>query len=191
MSGCGFAHFQVLAHTPNYQYDAAGRIQWRTEKTGGLPPSATALVCPYDLMVRYARRGHTTAWKGFLAHVSETCDDDRVKVITDVAATAATEHLVDSGCVSVVLVDRAARNRHIDLVGLPRTGLRRYQQEAGFGRARVRLRAPPRHLPRGQVSRSWHGPCPTSSETAAPVIMVKLSQPQCEPAWHAPRLART
>ncbi|MFE7805248.1 transposase, partial [Streptomyces sp. NPDC057430] len=32
----------------NYWHDAAGKIRWRTEKTGGLPPSAAALVSPYD-----------------------------------------------------------------------------------------------------------------------------------------------
>lgn len=34
-----------------------------------------AIVSPYDISARYARRGETR-WRGFLAHVTETCDPD-------------------------------------------------------------------------------------------------------------------
>ncbi|MDN3294907.1 hypothetical protein QWM81_12760 [Streptomyces ficellus] len=51
----------------NYCIDAQDRPQWREVQDAGLPPSAVAIVSPYDLSVRYARRGQTP-WKGFLAH---------------------------------------------------------------------------------------------------------------------------
>ncbi|MGW1887419.1 hypothetical protein [Streptomyces sp. NPDC001970] len=47
----------------NYYRDGAGRLRWRTAEDGGLPPSAVAVVSPYDPTARYARRGHVTRWK--------------------------------------------------------------------------------------------------------------------------------
>ncbi|MGW6456093.1 hypothetical protein ACWF94_09225 [Streptomyces sp. NPDC055078] len=100
-------------------------------------------------------------------------------------ATSATAwRLVDSGYVSVVLVDRAARDHGIDLVGPLRSGgIRQYQQDAGFSRNAFDIDFENRSVtcPRGEISRSRHGPYPTSSETAAPVIVVKFSKHQCEP----------
>lgn len=60
----------------NYCIDAQDRLRWRDSEEAGLPPSAVAIVSPYDLTARYARRGETR-WKGFLAHVTETCDHTR------------------------------------------------------------------------------------------------------------------
>jgi IS5 family transposase len=85
----------------NYYRDAAGRLRWRTDDDGGLPPSSRAIVSPYDPIARYARRGQTTRWKGFLAQ--------------------------------------------------------------------------------GQVSKGWHGPYPTSSPTAAPLIVARFTKSQCQP----------
>lgn len=107
----------------NYYRDAAGRLRWRTDEEGGLPPSSRAIVSPYDPSARYARRGQTTRWTGFLAHLTETCSPEGANVITDVATTAATtsdaqalpgihtrlkrrgllpaEHLVDGGYTSL------------------------------------------------------------------------------------------
>jgi transposase len=190
----------------NYYIDTHSRIRWRTPDEGGLPPSSTAIVSPYDLQARYARRGQVTRWKGFLAHVTETCDDDSIHVITDVATSEATgsdahaltgihtrlrrrhlrpaEHLVDAGYTSVVHLDRAARDHHITLVGPlhgPRT--RQHRDEAGFDRDAFGIDFEARQVtcPQGQVSRCWHGPYPTSSATAAPVIVVKFAKSQCGP----------
>ncbi len=57
----------------NYYRDAAGRLRWRTAADGGLPPSSSAIVSPYDTTARYVRHGHIISWKGFAAHVTETC----------------------------------------------------------------------------------------------------------------------
>jgi hypothetical protein len=73
----------------NYYRDAAGRLRWRTADDGGLPPSSSAVVSPYDTSARYVRHGHIISWKGFAAHVTETCASGGVNVITDVATTSA------------------------------------------------------------------------------------------------------
>jgi hypothetical protein len=75
----------------NYHWDSAGRLRWRDDDDdGGLPPSATRIVSPYDPAARYARRGQVTRWTGYLAHVTETCSADGPNVITDVATMPVT-----------------------------------------------------------------------------------------------------
>ncbi|WP_443079352.1 transposase [Streptomyces sp. P5-A9] len=79
----------------NYHRDAAGHLRRRTAETEGgpgLPPSSRAVVSPYDTSARYARHGHIISWKGFSAHLTETCAPGSPNVITDVATTAATTH---------------------------------------------------------------------------------------------------
>lgn len=75
----------------NYFLDAQDRPKWRETEDAGLPPSAVAIVSPYALSAHYARRGETR-WKGFLAHVTETCDPDTPSVITNVTTTKAAVH---------------------------------------------------------------------------------------------------
>ncbi|WP_441247399.1 transposase [Kitasatospora sp. McL0602] len=41
--------------------------------------------------------------------------------------------------------------------------------------------------PRGQVSQGWHGPYPTSSPTAAPLIVARFTKTQCQPCPDRPR----
>ncbi|MFC9245684.1 hypothetical protein ACFT7S_17180 [Streptomyces sp. NPDC057136] len=74
-------------HAPR---DAAGRLCRRTADAddGGLPPSSSAIVSPYNTTARYARHGHIISWKGFAAHVTEPCSSGSANVITDVATTS-------------------------------------------------------------------------------------------------------
>ncbi|MFF3959088.1 hypothetical protein ACFYY1_38720 [Streptomyces sp. NPDC001890] len=119
----------------NYYRDAAGRPRRRTSDDGGLPPSSSAIVSPYDTTARYVRHGHIISWKGFAAHVTETRASGSANVITDVAAPSAAtndgqalpgihtrlarrgllpaEHLVDGGHTSLVHLERATREHRI------------------------------------------------------------------------------
>ncbi|MEV0403078.1 hypothetical protein [Actinoallomurus sp. NPDC050550] len=168
----------------NYHRDAAGRLRWRTEEDGGLPPSSVAIVSPYDVTARYARRGQITRWRGFLAHVTETCTRDGVNVITDVATTSATtddaqalpgihtrlsrrgllpaEHLVDGGYTSfLVHLEHAARQHQVTVAGpLPANPTRQHRKNDGFGRDdfHIDFDRPQVTCPQGQVSAGWHGP---------------------------------
>ena len=108
----------------NYYRDAAGRLRWRTDDEGGLPPSSRAIVSPYDPTARYARRGQTTR-----------------------------QHRRNEG------FDRD--DFHIDF-------------HIDFDRQQVTC-------PQGQVSKGWHGPYPTSSPTAAPLIVARFTKSQCQP----------
>jgi transposase len=190
----------------NYYRDAAGRLCWRTEDEGGLPPSSRAIVSPYDPTARYARRGQTTRWTGFLAHLTETCSSEGANVITDVATTAATtsdaralpgihtrlkhrgllpaEHLVDGGYTSLVHLEQAAREHQVTVTGpLPGNPTRQHRRNEGFDRDDFHIDFDRQQVtcPQGQVSKGWHGPYPTSSPTAAPLIVARFTKSQCQP----------
>ncbi|MER5363067.1 transposase [Streptomyces sp. NPDC002785] len=196
----------------NYYRAPAGRPCWRIPDDGGLPPSSSAIVSPYDTTARYVRHGHIISWKGFAAHVTETCASDSTNVITDVATTSAAtndgqalpgihtrlarrgllpaEHLVDSGYTSLVHLERAAREHQITVSGpLPGNPTRQHRQNEGFDRDDFHIDFDRRQVtcPRGQVSSSWHGPYPTSSPTAAPLIVAKFTKGQCQPCPDRPR----
>ncbi|WP_225900165.1 MULTISPECIES: hypothetical protein [unclassified Streptomyces] len=144
----------------NYHHDGAGHLRWRTAETEGdpgLPPSSLAVVSPYDTSARYARHGHIISWKGFSAHLTETCAPDGPNVITDVATTAATthdsqvlpgihtrlarrgllpaEHLVDAGYTSLPHLEQATREHQVTVSGPLRSDpTRQHRRNEGFAR---------------------------------------------------------
>ncbi|MFJ8956368.1 MULTISPECIES: hypothetical protein [unclassified Streptomyces] len=63
--------------------DARGRLRPRAPRDGLAPPKVR-IESPYELEARWVRRGNTR-WTGYLAHVTETCDESGTNVITDVA----------------------------------------------------------------------------------------------------------
>ena len=196
---------QVVAQ--NYHWDPAGRLCWRDDEGGaGLPPSASRIVSPYDLAARYARRGQVTRWTGYLAHVTETCAEDGPNVITDVATMAAASadslaldgiharldrrgllpagHLADGGCTSLARMERAGREHQVTLTGpLPGNRTRQHRDQDGYARDDFRIDFDREEVtcPQGQVSKGWHGPYPTSSPDAAPLIVAKFTRSQCQP----------
>lgn len=195
---------QILVQ--NYYRDAAGKLCWRTAEDGGLPPSSLAIVSPYDTTARYVRHGHIISWKGFAAHLTETCAPDSVNVITDVATTSAAtndgqalpgihtrlarrgllpaEHLVDGGYTSLVHLERAAREHRVTVSGpLPGNPTSQHRKNEGYDRDDFHIDFDRREVtcPQGQVSQGWHGPYPTSSSTAAPLIVARFTKGQCQP----------
>jgi antitoxin VbhA-like protein len=64
---------------------ADGKVRPRTGEEG-LPPAALRIISPCDLQARFAMRGDTR-WAGYLIHVTGTCDEDTVNLVTDVATT--------------------------------------------------------------------------------------------------------
>jgi len=195
---------QVLVQ--NYYWDASGRLRWRDGGDSGLPPSAARIVSPYDPAARYARRGQVTRWTGYLAHVTETCSDDGPNVITDVATMPATSagtaavagiharlehrgllpagHLAGGGYTSLVHMERAGREHQVTLTGpLPGNPTRQHRTREGYARDDFRIDYDRQEVtcPQGQVSKGWHGPYPTSSPDAAPLIVARFTKGQCQP----------
>ena len=145
----------------NYYRDQAGRLCWRTADDGGLPPSSLAIVSPYDTTARYVRHGHIINWKGFAAHLTETCAPNSVNVITDVATTSAATN--DSQALPGIYTRLASRGllpaeppgrRRLHLPGSPGTSRPRtpgHRQRATAGQphrpAPQERRLRPRRLP--------------------------------------------
>ncbi|MFF5232702.1 transposase [Dactylosporangium sp. NPDC000521] len=79
---------QVLAQAWEQQYQRDGQeVRWREGKD--LPPSRDRLASPYDTDARYGlKRGN--GWPGYKVHLSETCDPDMPRIITNVVTTDAT-----------------------------------------------------------------------------------------------------
>ncbi|MCX4850366.1 IS1182 family transposase [Streptomyces sp. NBC_00893] len=198
---------QILVQ--NYHRDAAGHLRWRTadkEDGPGLPPSSRAVVSPYDTSARYARHGHIISWKGFSAHLTETCAPGGPNVITDVVTTAATthdsqvlpgiharlarrgllpaEHLVDAGYTSLPHLAQATREHLVTVSGPLRSNpTLQHRRNEGFARDDFHIDYDRQQVtcPQGQVSAGWHGPYPTSSPTAAPLIVARFTKSQCRP----------
>ncbi|MET7552405.1 transposase [Streptomyces sp. NPDC005479] len=158
------------------------------------------------------RHGHIIRWKGFAAQLTETCASDSVNVITVVATTSAAtndgqaqpgihtrlarrgllpaEHLVDGGYTSLVHLERANREHQVTVTGpLPGNPTGQHRQNQGFDRDDFHIDFDRRQVtcPQGQVSPGCHGPYPTSSPTAAPLIVARFTKSQCQPCPDRPR----
>jgi transposase len=153
----------------NFLVDPAGRMRPR-RPADGVPKAARRLASPYDTEARRAIRGNTR-WAGYLVHVTETCDDGPVNLITDIATTGPVrdtqalpgihnrldrrsllpaEHLVDGGYLSVEQLHHSHNVFGIDLVG-PVKAWCLAEEDCYRVRPRRlhdRLRRSHRHLPR-------------------------------------------
>jgi len=113
-----------------------GGVRFRPKEE--LPPAADKVESPYDPEARFRRRGEVS-WAGYIVHLTETCEDDAVNLLTHVVTTVATvheakctaaihqalagkglppgEHLVDSAYVDAELLVRSREELGIALVG--------------------------------------------------------------------------
>jgi hypothetical protein len=134
--------------------------------------------------------------------VTETCSADGPNIITDVATMPATsagtlalagihsrlerrgllpaEHLADGGYTSLARMERAGREHRGAAAG---NRTRQHRVQEGYARDDFRAGYDRREVtcPQGQVSRGWHGPYPTSSPDAAPLIVARFTKGQCQP----------
>ncbi len=67
-----------------------GQLHWRSHQTPS--PVENRINSPYDPEARYGNKRHTT-WLGYKVHLTETCAQNQVHLITNVQTTAA--HLTD------------------------------------------------------------------------------------------------
>jgi transposase len=63
----------------------------RLRNKDDLPPEHQPLESPYDPEARFGRKGQRT-WVGYKVHLTETCGEQEVHLITQVQTTAATEN---------------------------------------------------------------------------------------------------
>ena len=91
---------------------------------------------------------------------------------------------MDGGYTSLVHMERAGREHRVTLTGpLPGNRTRQHRVQEGYARDYFRVDYDRREVtcPQGQVSKGWHGPYPTSSPHAAPLIVARFTKDQCQP----------
>ena len=71
----------------------------RLRPKDGLPPAAAKVESPYDPEARFRHRSDV-GWVGYIVHLTETCGDDAVHLLTHVLTTAATAH--EAGCTATI-----------------------------------------------------------------------------------------
>jgi transposase len=186
---------QVWVHQ---YYVIEGQLRLRDAKD--LPPAGTRCDSPYDPEAHYGNKRSTT-WTGYKVHVSETCDENTVHLITHVETTSATvtdveltepihqalarkellpnQHLLDTGYVDAELMLTTQSQHGVDLIApmRPDNGWQAAENK-GFGAAHFEVDWEAKQLtcPQGKLSRQWK---PTHDRHGCPVIHVEFAKTDC------------
>lgn len=172
---------------------------WRTEEDG-VPPSALFISSPYDVEAHYGKK-HSLLWVGYKVHLTETCDDDLPRLITNVATSSAptadgdltpaihralqekallpTMHIVDTGYLDAALLVESERDFGVDLYGPTRHDYRWQAREGnGFAASAFTIDwdAKTATCPAGCTSSSWS---PAIDRRDNAVIKIKFSTKDC------------
>lgn len=151
----------------------------RLRQAGELPPAAEMIQTPYDDECRYSQK-RTTEWDGYKVHLTETCDPDLPRLITQVTTTAATQpdvavtaeiqaaladrkltpaqHVVDNGYTDAQLLVSSQQLYAIDLLGpVSIDGSWQAKAAAGFDLAAFQIdwEHQVATCPAGQQSGTW------------------------------------
>ncbi len=176
----------------------AGRLRWRS--AAELPPVAERIQSPHDPEARFSMK-RQLRWTGYKVHVTEACDDDMARVITDVTtcpsmrpdmtSTAGVhdrlaakglppaEHFVDSGYVDAGLLASSRRDHGLSLEG-PVRGVSSRQTRAGQGYSlphfRIDWDREQVTCPQGKTSVYWRT---LRLPDGSPRIQVQFSRSDC------------
>ena len=173
---------------------------------------------PYDPQAHYAKK-HTTSWVGYQVHLTESCDQNQLHLITHVETTAAPtgdgeviplihetlkdqdllpdRHLVDTGYVEAELLVESKRDYGVDLYGPARGDQKRQAREAkGFAADQFQVNGAQQQVtcPQGCTSQSW---TPAQDRSGNPVIKIKFASsdgrvcPSLRDCTHTSRPRRT
>jgi transposase len=192
-------------------YWCEGDVHWRTKKKWGQPPAGKMLSSMEDLEARY-RVKRSTEWTGYLVHLTETCQKEQPRLITQVETTVASvhdskvtatihddladrellpeTHLVDEGYMEADLLV-GSQKRGIDLVGpVPSSKSWQSREEGAFDHTQFELDWEQRVAicPGGKRSRSWSD---RKSWRGTPNIMVSFRPEDCVPCPLRARCTRS
>ncbi|MDQ4049725.1 MAG: transposase, partial [Actinomycetota bacterium] len=165
-----------------------------------LPSSAPAIESPYDPQARYRTRSGTV-WTGYLVHLSETCEDDAVHLLTHVMTTTAAvheakctaaihralagkgllpgEHLVDAAYIDAELLVRSREELGIDLVGPPRpnpTWQGKVEGGHTIDQFEIDWEREQARCPQGKVSSAWSR---QTDHAGMPYISARFREADC------------
>ena len=183
--------------------------RWR--QAPDVPPAAQLIHSPYDVEARYSiKRG--SAWVGYKAHATETCDEDTPHVITHVETTPATtpddnmletihaalaekallpqDHLVDCGYTDADTFVASARDYGVTIVGPVAADPSWQAREAtGYenGAFTINWETHTATCPQGKQSRKWQ---PDWDVTGQEVIQIRFANKDCRACAVRPACTR-
>lgn len=166
-----------------------------------MPPVAAQIESPYEPEARYGeKRGHP--WIGYKVHVTETCDEERPHLVTQVDTMLAPasdftdlatiqrgltqrglppgQHLVDAGYVRARNIVTSRRDHGIDLVGPIAEDLSwQAKEEQGYDATRFAIDWDARTAtcPHGHVSKRW---CETYTARRRTMINITFAPEDCQ-----------
>jgi transposase len=190
---------QTLRRTWICQYAAeAGRLRWR--KPRSFPPPGCARTLPTRQQAHYGNKRSIT-WTGYKVHVTETCEDDEVHLITHVETTPAgmtdselaapiqqalansallpAEHLMDSGYVDADLLVTSQRDLGIEVIGPVRPDSSwQAQTDHGYDVSHFQVDWETHQVlcPQGKSNTCW---TPHQDAYGNPVVSIKFSRTEC------------
>jgi transposase len=183
----------------HYTRNETGEIGWR--KNADLSRAATAIESPYDTEARHSNK-RELSWTGYKVHVSETCDTDLPRLITNVLTTAATKqdvactaaihqslkqnrrlpsrHFVDAGYVDAGLLVDSSSLYAVELFGPTRLNPSWQTRTGGFDQTQFQIDWSNQIAvcPEGRRSVYWHE-YQTNERYSRPVVMVRFKPKDC------------
>lgn len=182
-------------------YEREGeKVRFKSKKElANAPPGAES---PYDTEARYRSR-YGTNWTGYMVHLTETCEEDDIHLITHVETTEATvhesqrtenihqalaekglppgEHLTDSAYIDAELLVNSRHEYQIDLFGPARSNnswQSRTESAYDLGQFEIDWDEEVVTCPQGKQSSNWKE---GFDNTGAPLIYVQFSSKDCRP----------
>jgi len=159
--------------------DGQGMSQIRFKAEKELAPADEGIESPYDPEARYRSR-YETNWTGYIVHLSETCEEEEIHLITHVVTTDASvhevqqtaaihqalvekglppgEHLVDSAYIDAELLVNSRQQHAIDLVGPTRlNNAWQTKIEGGYSIEQFAIdwKAQQVRCPQGKIATPW------------------------------------
>ena len=176
-----------------------GTIRWLTPAE--LKPSGERFNSPYDTEAFYSTR-RETEWIGYKVHVSETCEDDVLRVITHVQTTASVTqdvsvtadihqaladkallpgtHIVDTGYTDAELLATSQAEHRVRLIGPVRENLS-WQAKAAQGFSQddfvIDWDKEQARCPQGKLSYRWEQ---KTNNYGLEVMRVKFRSKECQ-----------
>ena len=195
----------------HYTRNETGEIHW--QKNALLSRAATAIESPYDTEARHSNK-RQLSWTGYKVHVSETCDADLPRLITNVLTTAATEqdvacttaihqsleknrrlpsrHFVDAGYIDAGLLMESPALYGVELFGPTRLNPSWQTRAGGFDQAQFQIdwNNQTAVCPEGKQSIYWYAR-QTKERYSRPVVTVRFNRKDCRDCSNRSKCVKT
>jgi transposase len=176
--------------------------QVRLRAADDLAPSGRRFESPYDIDARFGNKRSVT-WSGYKVHLTETCDENQVHLIThaittqaqisDVTQTALihdalaakdllpSQHIVDAGYVDSNLIVTSRQQYGIDLVGpVPQNASWQAKTPGGYDISQFSVNWNTKRVTCPQGKKSTKKWVPTQDKWSNPVINVRFPRKTCQ-----------